>query len=202
MWSGVHQEHGHHNQTHSHDDVIPPCALTAMPQGAGITWVPSHLLLVAMPLQEQHKMLPMCVCTGKSTALCIGNLTWWTPDEDNWIRSFFGNKSYFGDKTFCVLGRWSVKGVCPFWCWICCLHNQDPAATRWVNSSWINLKCSPGKLQSGQMAGEGQAAPVQGSSAAAFPRGGRGQGQFRSCSQWWHIFWASRTKKATVPFSS
>ncbi|MBN3298863.1 CPSF6 factor, partial [Amia calva] len=131
--------------------------------------------------------------TGKRIALYIGNLTWWTTDEDltDAIRSvgindvleikFFENRANGQSKGFalvCVGSEASSRKLMDLLSKRE-LHGQNPIVTPCNKQSLSQFEMQSRKTtQSGQMSGEGKAGPPGASSRAAFALGGRGRGRF------------------------
>ncbi|XP_031169313.1 cleavage and polyadenylation specificity factor subunit 6 isoform X5 [Sander lucioperca] len=139
--------------------------------------------------------------TGKRIALYIGNLTWWTTDEDltEAIRSvgitdvleikFFENRANGQSKGFalvCVASEASSRKLMELLSKRE-LHGQNPIVTpcnkqslsqfeMQSRKSWCGSARSDG-TQSGQMSGEGKAGPPGAGPRGGFPMG-RGRGRF------------------------
>ncbi|KAA0720809.1 Cleavage and polyadenylation specificity factor subunit 6 [Triplophysa tibetana] len=183
-----------HEQIDLYDDVISPSAnngdapedrdyLDALPAPGG---------------SEGSKGAPPNVVytyTGKRIALYIGNLTWWTTDEDltDAIRSvgindvleikFFENRANGQSKGFalvCVGSDASSRKLMDLLSKRE-LHGQNPIVTPCNKQSLSQFEMQSRKsergTQSGQMSGEGKAGPP-GGPRAGFPLGGRGRGRF------------------------
>ncbi|XP_031714756.1 cleavage and polyadenylation specificity factor subunit 6 isoform X1 [Anarhichas minor] len=133
--------------------------------------------------------------TGKRIALYIGNLTWWTTDEDltEAIRSvgitdvleikFFENRANGQSKGFalvCVGSEASSRKLMELLSKRE-LHGQNPIVTACNKQSLSQFEMQSRKsnfsgTQSGQMSGEGKAGPP-GAPRGGFPMG-RGRGRF------------------------
>ncbi|XP_062339568.1 cleavage and polyadenylation specificity factor subunit 6 isoform X8 [Osmerus eperlanus] len=182
-----------HDQIDLYDDVISPSAnngdapedrdyLDNLPAPGG---------------SEGSKSAPPNVVytyTGKRIALYIGNLTWWTTDEDltDAIRSigindvleikFFENRANGQSKGFalvCVGSEASSRKLMDLLSKRE-LHGQNPIVTPCNKQSLSQFEMqsrkSPG-TQSGQMSGEGKAGPPGIGPRGGFPMG-RGRGRF------------------------
>ncbi|XP_077450150.1 cleavage and polyadenylation specificity factor subunit 6 isoform X4 [Stigmatopora argus] len=131
--------------------------------------------------------------TGKRIALYIGNLTWWTTDEDltEAIRSigitdvleikFFENRANGQSKGFalvCVGSDGSSRKLMDLLSKRE-LHGQNPIVAPCNKQSLSQFEMQSRKsTQSGQMSGEGKAGPP-GGGRAGFPMGSRGsRGRF------------------------
>ncbi|TDG96685.1 hypothetical protein EPR50_G00231460 [Perca flavescens] len=130
--------------------------------------------------------------TGKRIALYIGNLTWWTTDEDltEAIRSvgitdvleikFFENRANGQSKGFalvCVASEASSRKLMELLSKRE-LHGQNPIVTPCNKQSLSQFEMQSRKsTQSGQMSGEGKAGPPGAGPRGGFPMG-RGRGRF------------------------
>ncbi|MEQ2264233.1 Cleavage and polyadenylation specificity factor subunit 6 [Xenotaenia resolanae] len=130
--------------------------------------------------------------TGKRIALYIGNLTWWTTDEDltEAIRSvgitdvleikFFENRANGQSKGFalvCVGSEASSRKLMDLLSKRE-LHGQNPIVTPCNKQSLSQFEMQSRKSnQSGQMSGEGKAGPPGSGSRGGFPMGSR-KGRF------------------------
>ncbi|KAL7883032.1 hypothetical protein SRHO_G00006900, partial [Serrasalmus rhombeus] len=130
--------------------------------------------------------------TGKRIALYIGNLTWWTTDEDltEAIRSigindvleikFFENRANGQSKGFalvCVGSDASSRKLLDLLSKRE-LHGQNPIVTPCNKQSLSQFELQSRKsTQSGQMSGEGKAGPPGVGPRGGFPLG-RGRGRF------------------------
>uniref|UniRef100_G1QFW1 Cleavage and polyadenylation specificity factor subunit 6 n=1 Tax=Myotis lucifugus TaxID=59463 RepID=G1QFW1_MYOLU len=185
-------EYGGHDQIDLYDDVISPSANNGD--------APEH--------QDYMDILPPAVgddvgkgaapnvvytYTGKRIALYIGNLTWWTTDEDlteavhslgvNDILEikFLENRANGQSKGFALVGVGSEASSKKLMDLLPKreLHGQNPVVTPSNKQFLSQFGMRTRKTtQSGQMSGEGKAGPPGGSSRAAFPQGGRGRGRF------------------------
>ncbi|XP_062339563.1 cleavage and polyadenylation specificity factor subunit 6 isoform X3 [Osmerus eperlanus] len=180
-----------HDQIDLYDDVISPSAnngdapedrdyLDNLPAPGG---------------SEGSKSAPPNVVytyTGKRIALYIGNLTWWTTDEDltDAIRSigindvleikFFENRANGQSKGFalvCVGSEASSRKLMDLLSKRE-LHGQNPIVTPCNKQSLSQFEMQSRKsTQSGQMSGEGKAGPPGIGPRGGFPMG-RGRGRF------------------------
>ncbi|KAJ8249732.1 hypothetical protein COCON_G00229480 [Conger conger] len=183
-------EYNVHEQIDLYDDVISPSAnngdapedrdyLDALPTAGG----------------DGGKGAPPNVVytyTGKRIALYIGNLTWWTTDEDltDAIRSvgindvleikFFENRANGQSKGFalvCVGSEASSRKLLELLSKRE-LHGQNPIVTPCSKQSLSQFEMQSRKsTQSGQMSGEGKAGPPGIGPRGGFPLG-RGRGRF------------------------
>ncbi|XP_037098557.1 cleavage and polyadenylation specificity factor subunit 6 [Syngnathus acus] len=184
-----------HDQIDLYDDVISPSANNGdAPEDRDY--------LDALPTQggsDGGKSAPPNVVytySGKRIALYIGNLTWWTTDEDltEAIRSigitdvleikFFENRSNGQSKGFalvCVGSEGSSRKLTELLSKRE-LHGQNPIVAPCNKQSLSQFEMQSRKSkhsnQSGQMSGEGKAGPP-GGGRAGFPMGSRGsRGRF------------------------
>nr|XP_020455096.1 cleavage and polyadenylation specificity factor subunit 6 [Monopterus albus] len=181
-----------HEQIDLYDDVISPSAnngdapedrdyLDTLPAPGGT---------------EGGKSAPPNVVytyTGKRIALYIGNLTWWTTDEDltEAILSigitdvleikFFENRANGQSKGFalvCVGSEASSRKLMELLSKKE-LHGQNPIVTPCNKQSLSQFEMQSRKsTQSGQMSGEGKAGPPGAGPRGGFPMGCRGRGRF------------------------
>ncbi|XP_061662777.1 cleavage and polyadenylation specificity factor subunit 6 isoform X4 [Syngnathoides biaculeatus] len=181
-----------HEQIDLYDDVISPSANNGdAPEDRDY--------LDALPAQggsDGGKAAPPNVVytySGKRIALYIGNLTWWTTDEDltEAIRSigvtdvleikFFENRANGQSKGFalvCVGSEGSSRKLMDLLSKRE-LHGQNPIVAPCNKQSLSQFEMQSRKsTQSGQMSGEGKAGPP-GGGRAGFPMGSRGsRGRF------------------------
>ncbi|XP_054656043.1 cleavage and polyadenylation specificity factor subunit 6 isoform X4 [Dunckerocampus dactyliophorus] len=180
-----------HEQIDLYDDVISPSANNGdAPEDRDY--------LDSLPSQggtEGGKTAPPNVVytySGKRIALYIGNLTWWTTDEDltEAIRSigitdvleikFFENRANGQSKGFalvCVGSDGSSRKLMDLLSKRE-LHGQNPIVTPCNKQSLSQFEMQSRKSnQSGQMSGEGKAGPP-GTGRSGFPMGSRGRGRF------------------------
>ncbi|XP_077400497.1 cleavage and polyadenylation specificity factor subunit 6 isoform X3 [Vanacampus margaritifer] len=181
-----------HDQIDLYDDVISPSANNGdAPE--------DREYLDALPAQggsDGGKAAPPSVVytySGKRIALYIGNLTWWTTDEDltEAIRSigitdvleikFFENRANGQSKGFalvCVGSEGSSRKLMDLLSKRE-LHGLNPIVAPCNKQSLSQFEMQSRKsTQSGQMSGEGKAGPP-GGGRAGFPMGSRGsRGRF------------------------
>ncbi|KAJ8381394.1 hypothetical protein SKAU_G00021720 [Synaphobranchus kaupii] len=183
-------EYNVHEQIDLYDDVISPSANNGdAPEDR------DYLDNLPPPVgSEGGKGAPPNVVytyTGKRIALYIGNLTWWTTDEDltEAIRSvgindvleikFFENRANGQSKGFalvCVGSESSSRKLLELLSKRE-LHGQNPIVTPCNKQSLSQFEMQSRKsTQSGQMSGEGKAGPP-GVGPRGFPLG-RGRGRF------------------------
>ncbi|XP_004083079.1 cleavage and polyadenylation specificity factor subunit 6 isoform X2 [Oryzias latipes] len=181
-----------HEQIDLYDDVISPSAnngdapedrdyMDSMPPSGG---------------SDGGKSNPPNVVytyTGKRIALYIGNLTWWTTDEDltEAIRSvgitdvleikFFENRANGQSKGFalvCVGSEGSSRKLMDLLSKRE-LHGQNPIVTPCNKQSLSQFEMQSRKsTQSGQMSGEGKAGPPGSGHRSGFSMGNRGRGRY------------------------
>ncbi|XP_055081581.1 cleavage and polyadenylation specificity factor subunit 6 [Periophthalmus magnuspinnatus] len=174
-----------HEQIDLYDDVISPSA------NNGDAPEDRDYLDSAPGVTEGGKSAPTNAAynySGKRIALYIGNLTWWTTDEDltEAIRSigitdvleikFFENRANGQSKGFalvCVGSETSSRKLMDLLAKRE-LHGQNPIVTPCNKQSLSQFEMQSRKsTSSGQMSGEGKAGPP-GGSRGGFPMGGRG----------------------------
>ncbi|XP_033881910.1 cleavage and polyadenylation specificity factor subunit 6 isoform X2 [Acipenser ruthenus] len=175
-------EYGGHDQIDLYDDVISPSANNGdAPEDR--EYMDSHPTAGGDDGGKGSSSNVVYTYTGKRIALYIGNLTWWTTDEDltDAIQSvgindvleikFFENRANGQSKGFaliCVGSEASSRKLIDLLSKRE-LHGQNPIIT----------PCNKQSLstQSGQMSGEGKAGPPGVNSRGGFTLG-RGRGRF------------------------
>ncbi|KAG2469385.1 CPSF6 factor, partial [Polypterus senegalus] len=184
-------EYGGHEQIDLYDDVIsPPANNGDAPEDR------DYMDSLPPSVDEVGKGAPANVVytyTGKRIALYIGNLTWWTTDEDltEAIHSvgindvleikFFENRANGQSKGFAVVSVGSESSSRKLTELLSKreLHGQNPVVTPCNKQSLSQFEMQSRKTtHSGQMSGEGKAGPPGAGSRAAFAQGGRGRGRF------------------------
>uniref|UniRef100_A0A480UBB8 Cleavage and polyadenylation specificity factor subunit 6 n=1 Tax=Sus scrofa TaxID=9823 RepID=A0A480UBB8_PIG len=185
-------EYGGHDQIDLYDDVISPSANNGdAPEDRD--YMDTLPPTVGDDVGKGAAPNVVYTYTGKRIALYIGNLTWWTTDEDlteavhslgvNDILEikFFENRANGQSKGFALVGVGSEASSKKLMDLLPKreLHGQNPVVTPCNKQFLSQFEMQSRKTtQSGQMSGEGKAGPPGGSSRAAFPQGGRGRGRF------------------------
>ncbi|CAI5785582.1 cleavage and polyadenylation specificity factor subunit 6 isoform X2 [Podarcis lilfordi] len=185
-------EYGGHDQIDLYDDVISPSANNGdAPEDRD--YMDSLPPSVGDDVGKGSAPNVVYTYTGKRIALYIGNLTWWTTDEDlteavhslgvNDILEikFFENRANGQSKGFALVGVGSEASSKKLMDLLPKreLHGQNPVVTPCNKQFLSQFELQSRKTtQSGQMSGEGKAGPPGGSSRATFPPSNRGRGRF------------------------
>ncbi|KAK1169245.1 cleavage and polyadenylation specificity factor subunit 6 isoform X9 [Acipenser oxyrinchus oxyrinchus] len=184
-------EYGGHDQIDLYDDVISPSANNGdAPEDR--EYMDSHPTAGGDDGGKGPSSNVVYTYTGKRIALYIGNLTWWTTDEDltDAIQSvgindvleikFFENRANGQSKGFaliCVGSEASSRKLIDLLSKRE-LHGQNPIITPCNKQSLSQFEMQSRKsTQSGQMSGEGKAGPPGVNSRGGFTLG-RGRGRF------------------------
>ncbi|XP_033881917.1 cleavage and polyadenylation specificity factor subunit 6 isoform X10 [Acipenser ruthenus] len=184
-------EYGGHDQIDLYDDVISPSANNGdAPEDR--EYMDSHPTAGGDDGGKGSSSNVVYTYTGKRIALYIGNLTWWTTDEDltDAIQSvgindvleikFFENRANGQSKGFaliCVGSEASSRKLIDLLSKRE-LHGQNPIITPCNKQSLSQFEMQSRKsTQSGQMSGEGKAGPPGVNSRGGFTLG-RGRGRF------------------------
>nr|XP_034982902.1 cleavage and polyadenylation specificity factor subunit 6 isoform X2 [Zootoca vivipara] len=185
-------EYGGHDQIDLYDDVISPSANNGdAPEDRD--YMDSLPPSVGDDVGKGSAPNVVYTYTGKRIALYIGNLTWWTTDEDlteavhslgvNDILEikFFENRANGQSKGFALVGVGSEASSKKLMDLLPKreLHGQNPVVTPCNKQFLSQFELQSRKTtQSGQMSGEGKAGPPGGGSRASFPPSNRGRGRF------------------------
>ncbi|MGH0151099.1 UNVERIFIED_CONTAM: hypothetical protein FKN15_057863 [Acipenser sinensis] len=184
-------EYGGHDQIDLYDDVISPSANNGdAPEDR--EYMDSHPTAGGDDGGKGPSSNIVYTYTGKRIALYIGNLTWWTTDEDltDAIQAvgindvleikFFENRANGQSKGFaliCVGSEASSRKLIDLLSKRE-LHGQNPIITPCNKQSLSQFEMQSRKsTQSGQMSGEGKAGPPGVNSRGGFTLG-RGRGRF------------------------
>ncbi|XP_072002776.1 cleavage and polyadenylation specificity factor subunit 6 isoform X1 [Engystomops pustulosus] len=186
-------EYGAHEQIELYEDVISPSANNGdAPEDRDYM----DNLATSVSDDVVKGSAPNVVFTypGKRIALYIGNLTWWTTDDDltDAVHSlgvndileikFYENRANGQSKGFaliCVGSESSSKKLMDLLPKRE-LHGQNPAVTP-CNKQFLSqfeMQSKKTATQAGQMSGEGKAGPPGINARLPFPPGGRGRGRF------------------------